>query len=128
MLRIENPASQRAFLMNEDRDVVDDDFSLSIRSMQMFDPPYRTSIAVAGRPIFMIPASEQKYRNFLDWWFTVGRLKPDDPQGWSSISGPWVMRGRVEAISEDEWNALPESEQRLIRSWAAHLPIGCFYD
>ena len=78
--------------MNDDEDFDDDE--LSILTMQMFDPPYRR-IAVAGRPISMIPDSEQKYRNFLDWWFTVGRLKPDDPQGWSSISGPWVMRGRL---------------------------------
>ena len=96
--------------------------------MQMFDPPYCTPIAVAGRPISTVPDSEQKYRNFLDWWFRVGRLKPDDPQGWSSISGPRVMSNRVEAISGEEWNALSESEQSLIRSWANRLPIGCFYD
>jgi hypothetical protein len=114
--------------LNEDEDFDDLGFCESMLAMQMFDPPYRRPIAVAGRPISLIPDSEQKYRNFVDWWFTVGRLKPDDPQGWSSISGPWVMRGRVEAISEEEWSALPEAEQSLIRSWAAHLPIGCFYD
>lgn len=27
----------------------DDEFRLSIRSMQMFDPPYRTPISVAGQ-------------------------------------------------------------------------------
>ena len=94
----------------------------------MFDPPYRTHIAVAGRPIDLIPISEKKYKNFLDWWFKVGRLKPDDPQGWSAISGPRVMIGRAEAISPEEWEALPKSEQELIRSWAVRLPIGCFYD
>jgi hypothetical protein len=114
--------------MNEGEDFDDYELDPSIPAMQMFDPPYRKPIAVAGTPISMIPASEQKYRNFLDWWFTVGRLKPDDPQGWSSISGPWVMRGRVDAISDEEWNALPDSERSLIRSWAARLPIGCFYD
>jgi hypothetical protein len=94
---------------------------------QMFDPPY-CRIAVAGRPICMIPESEKKYRNFLEWWFDVGRLKPDDPQGWSTVSGPWVMRDREEAISAEEWAGLPESEQELIRSWARCLPIGMFYD
>src|SRR5215469_9611913 len=73
---------------------------------QMFDPPYPGRIAVAGTPINMIPRSDKKYRNFLEWWRQVGRLKPDDPQGWSKISGPWVMRGRVEAISAEEWEAL----------------------
>lgn len=105
----------------------DDEFLTGMDAGQMFDPPYR-HIAVAGRPISMIPDSEKKYRNFLEWWFAVGRLKPDDPQDWSSISGPWVMRDREEAISAEEWAGLPESEQRLIRSWAECLPIGCFYD
>lgn len=105
----------------------DDEFLRGMEAGQMFDPPYRR-IAVAGRPISRIPDSEKKYRNFLGWWFEVGRLKPDDPQGWTSISGRWVMRDREEAISAEEWAGLPESEQRLIRSWAERLPIGCFYD
>lgn len=95
---------------------------------QMFDPPYRSPITVVGTPINTIPDSDKKFRNFLEWWLEVGRLKPDDPQDWSTISGPWVMRGRVEAISTEEWEALPQSEQELIRSWAQRLPIGCFYD
>jgi hypothetical protein len=52
----------------------------------MFDPPYRTPIAIVGRPISMIPDVEEKYRNFLDWCFKVGRLRPDDPQDWATIS------------------------------------------
>jgi hypothetical protein len=106
----------------------DDEFLRGMYKSQMFDPPYYRSIAVAGRPISMIPDSETKHKNFLDWWFKVGRLKPDDPQDWSSISGPWVMRDRDEAISAEEWAGLPESEQRLIRSWAERLPLGIFYD
>jgi hypothetical protein len=99
-----------------------------IRARQMFDPPYDGPIAVAGRPISMIPHTEKKYRNFLEWWFEVGRLTPDDPQDWSTVSGPWVMRGREEAISAEDWVGLPESEKELIRSWAESLPIGMFYD
>jgi hypothetical protein len=59
----------------------DDEFLEGFDESQMFDPPYCPRIAVAGRPISMIPDSEKKYRNFLEWWFEVGRLKPDDPQG-----------------------------------------------
>src|ERR1700741_1512611 len=106
----------------------EDEFFRELHASQMFDPPYRRRIAVAGRPISMIPDSETKYRNFLEWWSGVGTLKPDDPQDWSSISGPWVMRDREEAIPEKEWAGLPESEQRLIQFWADRLPIGCFYD
>src|SRR5215469_16819497 len=102
--------------MNKDEDFDDSELYPSIIGDELFNPPYYGRIAVAGTPISIIPTSEQKYRNFLDWWFTVGRLKADDPQGWTSISGPWAMRGRMEAISEEEWNALPESEQSLIRS------------
>jgi hypothetical protein len=105
----------------------DDAFFQAIRTKQMFDPPYE-QIAVAGVPILDIPESEKKYGNFLEWWFDVGRLKPDDPQGWSTLSGPWVMRGRAEAISAEDWDALPNSEQELIRSWAENLPIDMFYD
>ena len=94
---------------------------------QMFDPPYER-IAVAGRPIAFIPDSDIKYRSFLDWWFKVGRKAPHDPLGWSTISGPWVMEGRTEAIPRDEWDALPEAERKLITAWAHNLPVGMFYD
>lgn len=92
----------------------------------MFDPPY-DRISVAGMPIWRIPDSDKKYRNFLEWWFEVGRLKPDDSQGWRAISGPWVMKDRVKAISAEEWDALPQIEQELIQSWTEHLPV-LFYD
>lgn len=94
---------------------------------QMFDPPYK-HIAVAGHPICFIPNSEVKYRSFLDWWFQVGRKTPCDPQGWSTISGRWVMEGRTEAIPAQDWNALPDCERELITAWAQNLPVGVFYD
>lgn len=93
----------------------------------MFDPPYGR-IAIAGTPILRIPKSEKTYRNFLQWWFEAGRQKPNDPQGWSTLSGPWVMKNRVEAIPAEEWKALPASEQDLIQAWAECLPIDLFYD
>lgn len=98
---------------------------------QMFDPPYKGSISVAGVPILggiFLPKSETKYRNFLDWWMKVGTLKPTDPQGWATLSGPWVMFRRVEAISREDWNALPRPERALILAWAHSLPVGLFYD
>jgi hypothetical protein len=95
--------------------------------MQMFDPPITKPVAVAGRPVCMIPDSETKYPSFLAWWMEVGRLNPTDPQGWGSISGPWVMRGRVEVIPPEDWEALPETERTLIRAWARTMPLS-FYD
>ena len=100
---------------------------MSLLEKQMFDPPYRR-ISIAGTPIFEIPNSEKKYRNFLEWWFQVGRHRPEDSQGWSTLSGPGVMRDRVEAISAEEWNELPAAEQNLIRQWAKRLPIDLLYD
>ena len=94
---------------------------------QMFDPSYRR-ISVAGVPVFNIPKSENKYRSFLEWWFQVGRKSPEDSQGWSTLSGPGVMRDRVEAISAEDWGALTAAEQDLIRDWAENLPVGLFYD
>ncbi len=85
-------------------------------------------ISIAGTPICFIPSSTKKYRNFLEWWFSVGRLHPEDPQGFGTLSGPWVMKGRVEAISPEEWSALPEEERQLISNWAFNLPIEMFYD
>jgi hypothetical protein len=93
----------------------------------MFDPPYR-HISVVGTPILKIPDAEKKYKCFLDWWVEVGRLKPEDPQGWSTLSGPGVMRDRVEAIPPAEWSALPSSERDLIRAWADCLPVDLLYD
>lgn len=93
----------------------------------MFDLKYHR-LAVAGTPILKVPKSEKTYRNFLHWWFEVGRQRPGDPQGWSTLSGPGVMRDRVEAISAKEWNALPVAEQNLIRDWAESLPVELFYD
>jgi hypothetical protein len=83
---------------------------------------------IRGCPIFLIPESETKYADFLAWWEQVGRLKPTDPQGWGSISGPWVWRGRVELIAEVRWVALPQEERKLIEAWVATIPTKCFYD
>jgi hypothetical protein len=93
----------------------------------MFDPPYRTPIAIVGRPISMIPDVEEKYRNFLDCaskWEDLGQMTRKIGLRYR----PKVMRRRAEAISAEEWNALTESEQSLIKSWADRLPMGCFYD
>lgn len=96
----------------------------------MFDPPYKGRISIAGVPIvtFSIPRSETKYKDFLDWWLKVGRLKPNDPQGWSTLSGPGCASGNMEAISAKDWEALPDSERARIRAWAINLPCGMFYD
>ena len=69
----------------------------------MFNPPLRGWIKIAGMPVLFIPDSDKKYSGFLAWWFETGRLKPTDPQGWSSLSGPGVMWNRVEAIDPGEW-------------------------
>jgi hypothetical protein len=97
-------------------------------SEELFDPPIRGRVCVAGRPVLEIPASEKKYPDFLTWWREVGRLNPTDPQGWSTLSGPGVMWGRKEIIPESEWLALDESERELIREWTEHFRLGLFYD
>jgi hypothetical protein len=96
---------------------------------QIFDPPY-SHFSIAGVPIceLNIPRGRKKYRSFLAWWFAVGRLHPEDPQDFGTLSGPWVMDGRVEAISPEEWSKLPEHERQLIVDWARQLPIVMFYD
>lgn len=78
---------------------------------QMFDPPLTGRISVVGSPVLSIPESGTKYASFLTWWMEVGRLRPTDPQGWSTYSGPRVMWNRVEAIPEEEWAGLPPEEQ-----------------
>lgn len=109
----------------------DDDWTPHCLSEQMFDPPYKGAIAIAGVPVcsgIFIPRSQTKYRNFLDWWNRVGRFNPADSQGWDTISGPYVMWKRAEAISREDWNALSRLERALIVVWAHNLPIGMFYD
>jgi hypothetical protein len=106
----------------------EDDLPSRWLSLQIFDPPIMGGVMICGRPIFLIPDSKKKYGNFLAWWNEVGRLRPTDPQGWNSISGPWVRRGRVELINESDWAALPQSERDLIEQWTKTIPIGCFYD
>jgi hypothetical protein len=85
-------------------------------------------LSILGHPVVRIPASAKKYNRFLEWWLTIGKLNPEDPQGWSGISGPGVVKNRVEAISPEEWDVLPKSERDLIQTWADSLPIGVFYD
>ena len=95
---------------------------------RLSDPAYVGRIKVAGYPICFVPDSARNYPNFLAWWSEKGRLNPNEPQGWSTISGPWVMRGRVEAIGQEDWEALPHEEREMIEAWASALPIGLFYD
>ena len=90
-------------------------------------PEWVHSIMIAGCPILGIPDSAEMYSNFLAWWLEVGRQNPNDPQGWGTFSGPGVTRGRVEAISQEIWEALPEEERERIKAWAAILPT-TFYD
>ena len=89
-------------------------------------PKFR--MAVAGRPISLMAVSAVDYPDFLSWWMDVGRLTPLDSGGWSSISGPGVMRDRVEAIPAEQWDRLPASERDLIRHWAATIRSVIFYD
>jgi hypothetical protein len=95
---------------------------------QMFDPPVAGMVTVAGRPVFRIPDSEQKYPDFLAWWREIGRLHPEHPQGWSTLSGPGVMWNRTPLISSDQWESLPEEERNLLRQWTDTFPVGMFYD
>jgi hypothetical protein len=97
-------------------------------TMQMFDPPITGRSMVTGCPVLSIPNSEEKYPNLLAWWTSVGRLKPRDPQGWSTLSGPGVMNGRVEIIDPVDWAALPTMERELITSWARTWPCEMFFD
>jgi len=83
---------------------------------------------IAGVPIARIPESALAYPDFLSWWNAAGRLNPHDPQGWGSISGPGVMKGRSEIISPEVWESLPESERQLIEKWAQTIPCGIHYD
>jgi hypothetical protein len=83
---------------------------------------------IAGCPVLSIPNSEMKYPHFLAWWTSVGRLKPKDPQGWSTLSGPWAGEGRVEIINPVDWATLPEEERELIASWARTWPCGMYFD
>jgi hypothetical protein len=99
-----------------------------ILATQMFDPPITGRTMIVGCPVLRIPNSEKKYPNFLDWWASVGRLNPRDAQGWSTLSGPGVMKDRTEIINPDEWAALPEEERVLITSWVRTWPIGMFFD
>ena len=95
---------------------------------QMFDPPAGERVSVAGRPVLRIPDSEEKFPDFMTWWREVGRLRPDEPQGWSTLSGPWVMRNRSPLIPANEWEALPDDERALLQRWTLTFPIGMFYD
>jgi hypothetical protein len=108
--------------------MTDDDWESHLLAEQMFDPPVRGGTMIRGRPILSIPESETKYTDFLAWWKQVGRLRPSDLQGWGSISGPHVRRGRVELIDELSWVALPQEERNLIKAWVDTIPIQCFYD
>lgn len=98
------------------------------QATQMFDPPIAGRTMIAGCPVLRIPNSEKKYPNFLAWWNAVGRLKPREAQGWSTLSGPGVMWDRVEIINPSDWAALPEEERELIASWVRTWPIGMFFD
>jgi hypothetical protein len=83
---------------------------------------------IAGVPIWIIPDSARKYPDFLTWWNDVGRLNPQDPQGWSSLSGPGVMWSRSEMIAPHLWDALPAKERELIEAWAQTIPCGLLFD
>ena len=96
--------------------------------IQMFDPPITGKTMIAGCPVLRIPNSEKQYPNFLSWWASVGRLNPRDAQGWSTLSGPGVMKDRVEIINPVDWAALPEMERELITTWVRTWPIGMFFD
>lgn len=83
---------------------------------------------IIGIPIVRIPSAVRCYPDFLTWWHQAGRLTPLDHKGWSTISGPGVMRNKTELISSEVWESLPESEKELIRQWAETLPLGVLYD
>ena len=90
-------------------------------------PEWVHSIMIAGCPILGHPDSAERYPNFLAWWLDVGRQNPTDPQGWGSVCGPGMKHGRVEAINQEDWEALPEEEGERIKAWTSVLPI-TFYD
>jgi hypothetical protein len=85
-------------------------------------------VMIAGVPIARMPNSVREFPDFLTWWNTVGRLNRSDYNGWSSISGPGVMRNRTEMVPPQVWDALPLAERELITKWAEDMPIRIFYD
>lgn len=92
------------------------------------DPSFAGDLMVAGVPVFAIPESAKRFPTFVAWWLAEGRLNPKDHGDWSTLSGPHLMRGRVELIRLDDWAALDPGERDRIREWARSLPIGIFYD
>lgn len=83
---------------------------------------------IARVPVCCIPERVRKYPNFLSWWRAVGRLNLQNHDGWSSISGPHVMRGRKEIIAPHDWESLSEEDRAVIREWAEDIPTRIFYD
>lgn len=83
---------------------------------------------IAGRPVYRIASSVLEYPDFLTWWREVGRLKPEDHEGWASLSGPHVMRGRTEMIHPKIWKSLSWRERREIMVWARGIPLTLMYD
>ena len=66
--------------------------------------------------------------SFLDWRFTVGCLKPDDPQGWSSIVGPMGNEGSRGGNFKGRMDRLVGVRATPNQVLGGSLPIGCFYD
>ena len=87
---------------------------------------HKVGIMVRGRPILRMPESAKEHPTFLSWWFAVG--KPEIPSEWSTLSGPWATRGRVEVISDQEWATLDPQDRERLTGWVKNLSIGMFYD
>lgn len=83
---------------------------------------------IAGVPLYRIPECVKQYTSFIVWWMTEGRLDPENHDGWGSISGPGVMRGRTEIIEPSTWESLPVEDQAMIQEWAEGIPLLVLYD
>ena len=81
-----------------------------------------------GRCIAWVPNAAGDFASFLDWWKRLGRRHTSDPQGWTLISGPGVVRNRAELIPDEAWNALPAAERKLIEAWLEQLDFGVLFD
>lgn len=98
-----------------------------IEELQMFDPPLQGSL-LAGRVIIRVPFSDIKYKDFLEWWFAVGRKAPElTAEGWATMVGPYAAKGLTDIISQEDWDRLPEGERVAISRWADRIKVGIHY-
>ncbi len=88
----------------------------------------RARVSVGGCPIFSFPESAREYPSFINWWLTMGKLRPGSSSEWSTISGPGAAWNRIELISEGDWDSLNADDAEALREWIESIPCGVLYD